>query len=417
MADERFVVQYEEKEKKCKKWKNFIDIKKSIVFCSALGGILGALVGIPAGGAVCGGVMGTNAQDSLKSLVDWFIGPSEDDKKKYDFYKRYEDKYLSYAREYAGNNNANVNFDKSKEKLLLGIQEEIESCYNSYCHPNEDDDTEIDMDEIINKNIKQLHKEFKNLSDRNLLDSISDMCRDVVKDFSNLFFKTGKGKIVNSLKQIVSDKHISTDMNQEDKNFMHDLYEKIKSHKEIKITFVDKCSPEQNNKNRDTKSDTLYLSRDMFKKVYKVFTNTRFEKEKMPTEDNLYLFYQTHNLLFGNMLDGSFRKDFVNKKNFSLEEDTFSLKKIPHMKWKVKKMMVNERPSATKTLEYFFADISNYIRKNKDKGLTGDTKSTRENIGVQNLGDKYGNFAEKQFNNLKSSVNKKTSKGSNIKNG
>ena len=77
----------------------------------------------------------------------------------------------------------------------------------------------------------------------------------------------------------------------------------------------------------------------------------------------------------------------------------------------------NERPSATKTLEYFFADISNYIRKNKDKGLTGDTKSTRENISVQNLGDKYGNFAEKQFNNLKSSVNKKTSKGSNIKNG
>ena len=371
MADERFVVQYKKKEEKCKKWKNFIDIKKSIVFCSALGGILGALVGIPAGGAVCGGVMGTNAQDSLKSLVDWFIGPSEDDKKKYDFYKRYEDKYLSYAREYAGNNNANVNFDKSKEKLLLGIQEEIESCYNSYCHPNEDDDTEIDMDEIINKNIN-----------------------------------TGKGKVVNSLKQIAPDEHISTDMNQEDKNFMHDLYEKIKSHKEIKITFVDKCSPEQNNKNRDTKSDTLYLSRDMFKKVYKVFTNTRFEKEKMPTEDNLYLFYQTHNLLFGNMLDGSFRKDFVNKKNFSLEEDTFSLKKIPHMKWKVKKMMVNERPSATKTLEYFFADISNYIRKNKDKGLTGDTKSTRENISVQNLGDKYGNFAEKQFNNLKSSVNK-----------
>ena len=413
MADERFVVQYKKKEEKCKKWKNFIDIKKSIVFCSALGGILGALVGIPAGGAVCGGVMGTNAQDSLKSLVDWFIGPSEDDKKKYDFYKRYEDKYLSYAREYAGNNNANVNFDKSKEKLLLGIQEEIESCYNSYCHPNEDDDTEIDMDEIINKNIKQWHPEFKNLSDRNFLDNISDMCKDVFKNVSNALFNTGKGKVVNSLKQIAPDEHISTDMNQEDKNFMHDLYEKIKSHKEIKITFVDKCSPEQNNKNRDTKSDTLYLSRDMFKKVYKVFTNTRFEKEKMPTEVNLNLFYQTHNLLFGNMLDGSFRKDFVNKKNFSLEEDTFSLKKIPHMKWKVKKMMVNERPSATKTLEYFFADISNYIRKNKDKGLTGDTKSTREKT---NATSQY-NKANRQSNNLSSSINTKILKGSNIKNG
>ncbi|MBQ7552273.1 MAG: hypothetical protein IJT15_02400 [Rickettsiales bacterium] len=85
MADERFVEQYEEKEKKCKRWKDFIDIKKSIVFCSALGGILGALVGIPAGGAVCGGVMGTNAQDSLKSLVDWLVGPSEDDKKNTNF--------------------------------------------------------------------------------------------------------------------------------------------------------------------------------------------------------------------------------------------------------------------------------------------------------------------------------------------
>ena len=82
MADKRFVEWYEKKEKKCENWKNFIDIKKSIVFCSALGGILGALVGFPAGGAVCGGVMGTNAQESLRSLVDWFVGPSEDDKKK-----------------------------------------------------------------------------------------------------------------------------------------------------------------------------------------------------------------------------------------------------------------------------------------------------------------------------------------------
>ena len=212
MADERFVVQYEEKEKKCKKWKNFIDIKKSIVFCSVLGGILGALVGIPAGGAVCGGVMGTNAQDSLQSLVDWFVGQSEDDKKgnpvdyyylykkKYDFYKKYEDKYLSYVKECARENNRNVNFDKSPG-LLLDIQKEIETCYNSYCNLNEDE-IDIDTDKIINENIKQQHPEFKNLSDRNWCSSIGDVCQDILKNVGNFFFKTGKGESVKSLKQI-----------------------------------------------------------------------------------------------------------------------------------------------------------------------------------------------------------------------
>lgn len=407
MADERFVVQYKKKEEKCKKWKDFIDIKKSIVFCSALGGILGALVGMPAGGAVCGGVMGTNAQDGLKSLVDWFIGPSEDDKKKYEFYKQYEKTYLLYAKEYAGKNNVEVDFNKSEGKLLLEIQKEIESCYNSYCNLNEDD-TDIGMDEIINKNIKQQHQEFKNLSERNLLDSIGDACKDMFKNVSNALFNTGKGKVVNSLKQIVPNKHISHDMDQKDKNFMRDLYEKIRHKQEIKINFVDKCSPEQNNENSNTKSDTLYLSREMFKKVYKVFTNTKFEKEKMPTKDNLDLFYQTNKLLFGDLFDKNFKKDFL-KKDFSLEKDFFSLKAMPQMKWKVKKMTVNgkpctmknEQPCTTKTLEYFFADISKHIQRNQGECLIGNTKSTREKTNAISQYDK----AKKESNNSSSSIN------------
>ena len=411
MADERFVLKYKEKEKKCKEWKDFIDIKKSIVFCSALGGILGALVGIPAGGAVCGGVMGTNAQNGLRSLVDWFIGPSEEDKKKYEFYKKYEGIYSLYLKEYAEKNDQNIDFDKSINNLLLEIQTEIESCYNKYCKLNKDE-MEINMDKIINEDIKQQHKEFKNLSDRDIFDRISDVCNDAFKTVSNFFLKTGKGKVVKSLKQIVPNKHISTDMDPKDRQFMYDLYEKIKDKQEIKINFVEKCSQEQNNENRNTKSDTLYLSRDMFKKIYKVFTNTKFEKEKMPTTTNLGIFGETYTLLFGDLFNENFRKDFI-ENNFSLEKDLFSLKAMPQMKWKVKKMMVNgkpyttknERPSATKTLEYFFADISKHIQKNKNKCLKGNTKSPIGKPSAIIPGNKYNYKYNKELNNSNSSIN------------
>lgn len=407
MADERFVVQYKKKEEKCKKWKDFIDIKKSIVFCSALGGILGALVGMPAGGAVCGGVMGTNAQDGLKSLVDWFVGPSEDDKKKYEFYKKYEDEYLSCARRHADNNDKNVNFKKSEDNLLSSIQREIEECYKKYCRSN-NDETDNDIDKIISENIKKNHPVLKNLPERSWWNKIGDTCKDTIKVIGNAFFGTDKGKVVKSLEEIVPDKHISTYMDPKDREFMGVLYEKIRNKQEIKINFVDKCSQEQNDENSNTKSDTLYLSREMFKKVYKVFTDTKFEKEKMPTETNLSLFDKTYTLLFGDLFDQNFTKDFL-KKDFSLEKDRFSLKAMPQMKWTVKKKTANGKPCTTKnktpcttkTLEYFFADISRHIQHNQDKCLTGNTKSPREKTNAISQYDK----ANKESNNSSSSIN------------
>ena len=406
MADKRFVEWYEEKEKKCENWKNFIDIKKSIVFCSALGGILGALVGMPAGGAVCGGVMGTNAQESLRSLVDWFVGPSEDDKKKYEFYTKYEDEYLSYAKTHADNNGQKVDFKNSEKYLLSGIQGEIEECYKEYCKLNKDK-TYIDINNMIGKNIKKNHPVLKNVPERKWWNKIGDTCKDLVNGISNVVFGTDKGKVVKSLEEIVPNKHISTYMDPKDREFMGVLYEKIRHKQEITINFVDKCSPEQNNENSNTKSDTLYLSRDMFSRLYRVFYSTKFEKEKMPTKTNLSLFDKTYTLLFGATWDASFLKAF-RRPDFSREKDIFPLNAMSPMKWKVKKRTVNgescstknEKPCTTKTLEYFFADISNYIQDNKGKCLTGNTKSP-----VSILGNKYGNNVNKKFDNSSSSIN------------
>ena len=61
----------------------------------------------------------------------------------------------------------------------------------------------------------------------------------------------------------------------------------------------------------------------------------------------------------------------------------------------------NERPSATKTLEYFFADISKHIQKNKNKCLKGNTKSPIEKT---NAISQY-NKANKESNNSRSSIN------------
>ena len=397
MPDERFVVQYQQKEAKCKRWKDFIDIKKSIVFCSALGGILGSFVGMPVGGAVFGGVMGTNAKDSLMSLVDYFVGPSEEDKKKYEFYKKYEDKYLSYTKEYADNNNQKVDFDKSHGPLLSHIQKEIETCYNNL----NKDETDGDFDKIIDENIKKQHKAFKNLSDRNLFSRISETCKDVVKKIGNFCFNTDKGKVVKRLEEIVPDKHISTYMDKKDKKIMFNLYEKIRSHQEIKINFVDKCSQEQSNENSNFNSDTLYLSREIFEKVYKVFTETKFEKEKMPTQTHLNLFTQTYTLLFGEFWNKSFLKAF-NGPDFSREKDIFSLEKIPQMKWKVKKRIVDGKSCTTKTLEYFFADISNYIQDHKYQGLKGSIEPSMKNNDAIILSAKYSNLINKKSHNLSS---------------
>ncbi|MBQ7552274.1 MAG: hypothetical protein IJT15_02405 [Rickettsiales bacterium] len=314
---------------------------------------------------------------------------------------------MSYVKEYAGKNNEDVDFGKSAGNLLSEIQEEIESCYNNYCKLNKDD-MDIDSGKIINENIKQRNQELKNLSDRDWYSSISDTCKDVLKNVGSFFLKTGKGKVVKSFKQIVPNKHISPNMDPKDQQFMFNLYEKIRHKQEIKINFVDKCSQEQSDKNRDTNSDTLYLSREMFEKVYKVFTKTKFEKEKMPTQTHLNLFTQTYTLLFGETWNTSFLKAF-NKPDFSREKDIFSLEEIPQMKWKVKKMMVNgklrstknETTCTTKTLEYFFADISNYIQDHRYQGLKGNTKSTREKT---NAIIQY-NKINKESNNSRSSIN------------
>ena len=407
MPDERFVVQYQQKEAKCKRWKDFIDIKKSIVFCSALGGILGSFVGMPVGGAVFGGVMGTNAKDSLMSLVDYFVGPSEEDKKKYEFYKKYEDKYLSYTKEYAGNNNQEVNFDKSHGPLLSHIQKEIETCYNNL----NKDEMDGDFDKIIDENIKKQHKVFKNLPDRNFFSRISETCKDMVKKIGNFCFKTDKGKVVKRLEEIVPDKHISPDMDPKDKAFMYDLYKKIRSYQEIKINFVDNCSEKQSDENRNTKSDTLYLSRDMFSRLYRVFVDTKFEKEKMPTEDNIKLFIKTHKFVCGNLLDEKFLHVFCKKNNFSPEKDLFSLKRIPQMKWEVKKMIVNGKSCPTKTLEYFFADISKYIQDYKHQGLKGSIEPSMKNNAAITLSAsaKYSNLINKKFHNLSSQFSSQVS--------
>ena len=405
-----------QKQKKCDKWKDYIGIKNSIVFCSALGGVLGALVGIPVGGAICGGVMGTNAQDGLRSLVDWFVGPSGEETKKYNFYKKYEEKYLEYAKDHANNNNVNVDFKHSKDRLLSGIQTEIGKCYEKYCNSN-NDETNIDIDEIISENIKIEHPVLENLPERTFLDKIGDTCKDAIKVIGDAFFGTGnKGRVVKRVEEIAPNKHISTDMDSEGIELMHALYKKIKYQRKIEINFVNKCSREQSNENSNFQSDKLYLSRDMFGKVYKLFTNRKFEKEKMPTEDNLKLFYETYKLLFGDLRNQSFLKDFSNRRNFSLEEDTFSLKEMPPMKWQVKKMMVNGKqcstkddvPCITKTLEYFFADISKHIQENQDKCLKGNTK-LQTNADINGPYDK----TKKQSNNLDSSLNTSTtSRGS-----